>query len=103
MVFVSRRAAEGGEVAVIEVVDEGPGVPIELLPRLFERYTVGEGSTGLGLGLYLARRIAVAHGGDLSVESSPGKGTRFRIDLPTGREDCASDSDGGASGDCAVP
>jgi signal transduction histidine kinase len=39
---------------------------------------------GLGLGLYLAKRIAAVHGGDLTVESEPGKGARFTLTLPAG-------------------
>ncbi len=66
----------------LEVRNEGPGIPPELLPRIFERFTSGPGSRGLGLGLYLARRIALAHGGELSAESPPDRGTRFRLRLP---------------------
>jgi two-component system, OmpR family, sensor kinase len=82
VVFVGKKRVEHGEVGLIDVVDEGPGVPVEILPRIFDRFSAGEGSSGLGLGLYLARRIAVAHGGELSVESPPGKGARFRLELP---------------------
>jgi two-component system OmpR family sensor kinase len=67
---------------IVEVHNEGPGIPVELMPRIFERFVAGPGSRGLGLGLYLAKRIAVAHGGDLAVDSPPGKGTRFLLQLP---------------------
>jgi two-component system, OmpR family, sensor kinase len=67
---------------LLTVHNEGPGIPVELLARVFDRFTAGPGSTGLGLGLYLARRIAVAHGGELTVESQPGKGARFVLRLP---------------------
>jgi len=67
---------------VVEVHNEGPGVPVDLMPRIFERFVAGHGSRGLGLGLYLSKRIAVAHGGDLMVQSAPGKGTRFVLHLP---------------------
>jgi two-component system OmpR family sensor kinase len=66
----------------VEIQNEGPGIPAEFMPRIFDRYVSGPDSQGLGLGLYLAKRIAVAHGGELSVESPPGKGTRFRLHLP---------------------
>jgi signal transduction histidine kinase len=56
------------------------------MPRLFERFTPGPGSQGLGLGLYLARRIAAAHGGELDVESRPGKGATFALRLPLYRQ-----------------
>lgn len=74
----------GGE-AVACVADEGPGVPADDLPHLFERFRRGrsaEGTTGLGLGLALAREFARAHGGDVEVESREGAGSRFRVRLP---------------------
>jgi two-component system OmpR family sensor kinase len=67
------------------VSDRGPGIPPDVLPRLFERYAAGPGSAGLGLGLYLARGIAEAHGGSLTVESRPGEGARFTVTLPAPR------------------
>ncbi|HEX8437785.1 ATP-binding protein, partial [Archangium sp.] len=51
-------------------------------PRLFERFARGPGSSGLGLGLFLARQIALAHGGTLEVHSAPGKGARFVLSVP---------------------
>lgn len=67
----------------IEVIDEGPGVSPELLPRIFDRFVSGETSSGgLGLGLYLAHRIATLHDGELEVENLPGKGARFVLTLP---------------------
>jgi two-component system, OmpR family, sensor kinase len=59
---------------------------VEILPRIFERFVTGTDSLGLGLGLYLARQVAAAHGGELSVESPPGKGARFRLELPIQQE-----------------
>jgi signal transduction histidine kinase len=67
---------------VVEVHDEGPGIAPDLLPRLFTRHAVGGEAAGLGLGLYLARGIAAAHGGDLTVQSEIGKGTTFTLTLP---------------------
>lgn len=85
-IFVKRAKKERmGDVVQVEVVDEGPGIPQEMLPRLFDRYASGDGGRGgLGLGLYLAKRIAALHGGELEVESEPGKGTRFTLALPSG-------------------
>ena len=82
-VMVGKVAREGGgETARVTVIDEGPGVPPDVLPRLFERFVTGPGTQdGLGLGLYLAKRIAVMHGGDLEVETKPGFGTRFVLTL----------------------
>ena len=78
------QQADGAERVVLDVVDEGPGIPPEVLPFVFDRfYTSRRGRQGgLGLGLYLARRIAALHGGELSVESEPGRGARFILRLP---------------------
>jgi two-component system OmpR family sensor kinase len=69
-------------MAIIEVTDQGPGVPAEILPVLFERFAKGTNSKGLGLGLYLARHIVEAHGGSLSVQSPPGQGASLQIRMP---------------------
>ncbi|HEX8219935.1 MAG TPA: GAF domain-containing sensor histidine kinase [Chloroflexia bacterium] len=73
---------DDGEWAVLTIRDEGPGIAPELMPRLFTRFASGPDSAGLGLGLYLARSIAEAHGGTLTVTSSPGQGTSFQLALP---------------------
>jgi signal transduction histidine kinase len=85
-VFVTlQRNRADGAFAKVDVRDEGPGIAPDLLPRLFERYVSGmKAEGGLGLGLYLAKQIAAAHGGDLTVESAPGRGARFTLTLPTG-------------------
>ncbi len=71
-----------GTWAVLSVRDTGPGIAPALLPTLFDRFARGSASTGLGLGLYLARGIAEAHGGALTVESRMGDGTTFHLALP---------------------
>lgn len=82
-VTVTRVARERDELAQLEVVDEGPGIPPEVGAQIFERFVTGKRKEGgLGLGLYLAKRIAVLHGGDLVYESPPGKGARFCLRLP---------------------
>jgi signal transduction histidine kinase len=74
-------APEAGNVS-IRVSDSGPGIRPELLPHLFGRF-VAEGTTrGLGLGLYLAHRVAAAHGGGLEVKSRLGSGSQFTFWLP---------------------
>jgi two-component system, OmpR family, sensor kinase len=82
-ILVRSEQAQSGEYGVLEVRDEGPGVPPEILPRIFERFAAGAKSQGLGLGLYLAKSIAGAHGGDLAVTSMPAKGTRFTLKVPS--------------------
>jgi two-component system, OmpR family, sensor kinase len=77
------RVDDDGAWGQLEVIDEGPGVPPEVMPHLFERFATGRASEGgVGLGLYLANRIAKAHGGSLCAESPPGKGARFVLRVP---------------------
>ncbi len=91
MINATQAMPEGGELlirlsaprgeAIIEVIDTGPGIPPELLPRLFEvYYSTRKG--GSGLGLPTTRRIVREHDGTIHAESEPGKGTRFIITLP---------------------
>ncbi len=79
---VGTEVHEDGNWAVVTVRDFGPGIAPELLPNIFARFAAGRGTKGLGLGLYLARGIAEAHGGTLTVSSSPGAGATFRFALP---------------------
>jgi two-component system OmpR family sensor kinase len=81
-ITVERRKRARAAWAIVTVADRGPGIPPDVLPRLFDRFAAGSGSTGLGLGLYLARRIAEVHGGTLTVDSRPGKGATFHLALP---------------------
>jgi signal transduction histidine kinase/transcriptional regulator with XRE-family HTH domain len=73
---------ESGLWALIAVTDLGPGIAPDILPRIFERFSSGSGSFGLGLGLYLSRRLVEAHGGTLTAESTLGSGTTFMVALP---------------------
>lgn len=82
LVSVRVRAAETG--AILEVEDEGPGVPAELKDRLFEPYVTTK-PQGSGLGLAIASRIATEHGGELSVHDAPRRGAVFRLTLPSPR------------------
>ena len=81
-VELEAETREDGEWAVIIVRDEGPGIDPRLLPRLFTKFGRANSSQGLGLGLYLARGIAEAHGGSLIVETAAGKGSSFKLSLP---------------------
>jgi len=83
-----QRRAQGA--GVFEVRDTGIGIAREHLPRLGERfYRVDDGrsrsSGGTGLGLAIAKHTAQRHGGELSVDSEPGKGSAFRLVLPASR------------------
>lgn len=76
-----------GDLAVIAVRDWGPGIPPEARERIFERFTRATGAharASLGLGLYISRQLARAHGGELSVEPTmeEGPGSRFVLRLP---------------------
>jgi signal transduction histidine kinase len=80
---VTIAAAAEGDRAVLEVRDEGPGIPPEALPHLFERFYRAEGgrTSGSGLGLAIASEFARRMGGELTVSSQPG-GTAFSLSLP---------------------
>jgi signal transduction histidine kinase len=70
--------------AWLRVRDNGPGIPAEHLPRLFDPFfTAKDGGTGLGLAL--AKKIVDAHGGSIDVESEPGRGATFVVTLPKRR------------------
>ncbi len=76
------ESAGAGCWVVVTVTDQGPGIPPELFPRLFDRFARGPGSSGLGIGLYLASRIVAAHGGTLIADPTPTIGARFQMKLP---------------------
>jgi two-component system OmpR family sensor kinase len=81
------QVAADGDQAVIEVADEGPGLPADASERVFERFfrvdaSRARASGGTGLGLSIVAAIAEAHGGHASAESHPGRGATFRVVLP---------------------
>jgi phosphoserine phosphatase RsbU/P len=76
-----------GRALVLEVANEGTPIPEALLPHIFEPLRRGEqqlkrGSRSVGLGLYIVRQIALAHGGEVTVRSCGAEGTRFTVSLP---------------------
>ena len=84
-------AAEAGDRQVVILIrDKGPGIPKKDIERVFEKFyrrdSVRQRVPGSGLGLYIAREIARAHGGALTVESTPGEGAEFRMTLPAPEE-----------------
>jgi two-component system phosphate regulon sensor histidine kinase PhoR len=81
---------ENDQAAVFEVRDNGIGIAREHLPRLTERFyrVVGSRSRetgGTGLGLAIVKHVVTRHGGELEIESEPGKGSTFRLLLPAAR------------------
>jgi signal transduction histidine kinase len=82
---ITLKAREAARDLQIEVVDDGPGIPPELLPTVFERFTKSASSRGSGLGLAIARALVTAHGGSISAGPGPGgRGTSIVITLPLG-------------------
>jgi len=75
------KASQGEEGTLIEVADEGAGIPPDALPHIFERFYKGPGG-GLGLGLSIVKELVDAHQGRIEVESEAGKGTRAKVTLP---------------------
>jgi signal transduction histidine kinase len=85
----------GNQFGWVRISDDGPGIPLESLPHLFDRfYRVDQSRTrsvdmdtgkvpdGSGLGLSIVQWIAQAHSGEVTVQSEPGKGTAFEVRLP---------------------
>jgi signal transduction histidine kinase len=79
-VRVRTRAASNGD-AVLQVEDDGPGIPEASQERIFEVFYSSRGG-GTGLGLPIARQIVERHGGQIELESTVGIGTKFTIRLP---------------------
>ena len=79
------RATTYDTFVSVSVIDEGPGIGSTELPFIFDRFQRGDGARvdGHGLGLYVSKRIVEAHGGQISVESITGVGSRFFFDLPS--------------------
>lgn len=85
---VSVSVAIGSEGAVLRVRDDGPGIPAAYHERIFDRFerlpSDGRSRRGVGLGLWVVRRIVDLHGGSVSVRSAPGAGAEFSVTLPAG-------------------
>jgi two-component system, OmpR family, sensor histidine kinase BaeS len=83
------EAIQDGSGVRIDVRDTGEGIPAEDLPYVFDRFWKGDrartrgSGAGSGLGLAIARQLVSAHGGTICVESKPGKGATFTIELPS--------------------
>ena len=84
-VIVDKKKEEGEEKeqAIVSVKDTGEGIPKEILPKLFTKFTTSDSNTGTGLGLYICKNIVEAHGGEICAENNlDGNGATFRFTLP---------------------
>lgn len=72
-----------GELVVFEISDTGVGIPSAILDRIFEPFVTYGKANGTGLGMAMARSVIEAHNGRISVTSTPGVGTTFRVTVPT--------------------
>jgi CheY-like chemotaxis protein len=87
-----------GERVVIEVSDTGCGIPADVLPRIFDPFfTTKPPGVGTGLGLSIVHGIVTGMHGEIQVESTPGKGTTFRITLPLAPPEAAEPPEAGAA------
>lgn len=86
---ITVSTAETADAAMLSIADTGIGIAPEHLPHIFDRFyrvATDRGEVGAGLGLAIVRSICAAHGGKITVESQPGVGTTFRVELPRATE-----------------
>ncbi|MCF8052053.1 MAG: hybrid sensor histidine kinase/response regulator [Desulfobacterales bacterium] len=79
--IVFRVEQHDGQIR-FDIQDDGPGMDTETRKKLFDLFYSTKGSKGTGLGMFIADKIIRQHGGRIRVESEPGEGTRFTVDLP---------------------
>jgi two-component system, NtrC family, nitrogen regulation sensor histidine kinase NtrY len=88
---VTLRPGEAGRNVLLDVTDDGPGIPPDIRPRVFDPYvTTRQVGEGMGLGLAISKKILLDHGGDLELAGSSGAGTTFRLTFPRRVEDVAA-------------
>jgi two-component system sensor histidine kinase BaeS len=80
VVTVAAADSDGG--VAVSVRDTGSGIPADVLPHIFERFTRADDSPGAGLGLAIAKSLVEAHGGTITATSAPGQGAEVRFTLP---------------------
>jgi signal transduction histidine kinase len=90
---IELHVLESGDEALVEVADDGPGIPAQIRAQIFDRFVRGEGPAdtavgpGSGLGLAIVRAVATSHGGTVEVAESPSGGALFRVRLPLNRSE----------------
>lgn len=84
-----------GDAVVFDIRDTGVGMDRETREKMFTLFFSSKGSKGTGLGLFIAHQMIRQHGGDISVDSEPGRGTRFRIRIPKRRSETEGESAAG--------
>ena len=99
---VSVRARPAPDAIVVEIADQGIGIPAEDRERVFERFVQGETGDrrrfgGIGLGLYIVRQLARAQGGEVAADGRDGGGTIMRLRLPRAAAEAAGDDTGPAT------
>lgn len=82
LIRVVTRFESSANRSIIQVIDNGSGIPESVLPHMFELFHSTKGNRGTGLGLAVARKIVAEHDGEIAVHSRPGQGSTFTIALP---------------------
>lgn len=84
----------GEGMTVLQVADDGPGIPEDVNARVFEDFFSTKGTEGTGIGLLVAQKVAEDHGGKVTFSSKPGRGTTFTVTIPTAasRPELAADA-----------
>jgi two-component system OmpR family sensor kinase len=99
----SGRLENGAPAAVLDVIDDGPGMTPEQAQHVFERFyradeARGRSSGGTGLGLAIVAGLVQAHGGEVSLHTAPGQGADFRVKVPLSPDAVTLDEDSGDDG-----
>ncbi len=100
---ITLRARPEAEYLRFEVEDTGPGIPVAYRDRIFDKFSRGPGSgiNSIGLGLSIARNMVNVHGGEIGVESDPGRGSSFWFTLPQAKHSRRVDRKGTSLGKTA--